>query len=284
MINAPFAQHQKSISARGEIIVHIYPKDIREIVFALPPKPEQTAIAAYLDGKTAQIDSLIAAKRRMIELLNEERMAIINEAVNGEGKGWERKKISHGFLRVGSGTTPPAGNPVYYDGEINWLQTGDLNDGTIVTTSRKISNRALKDFSTLRLYPKGSLVIAMYGATIGKLGILEVETTTNQACCVMSMPTAFEVKFVFYWFLSQKERVLSMAYGGGQPNISQELVKSLRLPCPAVEKQRTIIADIESKLKNHDQTTSKIQMEIDLLKEYRSSLINEIVTGKLKVA
>lgn len=257
--------------------------EIGNIQVLLPEPPEQTAIAAYLDEKTAQIDKLIAAKRRMIELLKEDRMAIINEAVSGEGKGWVRRKISHGFQQIGSGTTPAAGASVYYDGEINWLQTGDLNDGTIEHTSRTITDQALKDFTTLRVYPKGSLVMAMYGATIGKLGILGLATTTNQACCVMSNPTSFDTKFVFYWLLSHKEHVLSMAYGGGQPNISQELIKSIRIPCPIVNEQRRIVSEIELKLKDHDQHTSMFQREISLLNEYRTSLINEVVTGKLRV-
>jgi type I restriction enzyme S subunit len=95
LMNASFVQHQKSISAKGEIIVHIYPKDIREIIIPLPPKEEQAVIGNYLGKKTTQIDSLITKKQKLIELLKEERKVIINEAINGEGKNWKRKKLKY---------------------------------------------------------------------------------------------------------------------------------------------------------------------------------------------
>src|SRR5690606_495859 len=99
---------------------------------------------------------------------------------------WEVKKLTHIFFKIGSGTTPMAGSARYYeDGNVNFLQTGDLNDGYISATSKKITNEALKDYSSLKLFPQKSLVIAMYGATIGRVGILNIETTTNQACCVL---------------------------------------------------------------------------------------------------
>ena len=91
------------------------------------------------------------------------------------------------FGQIGSGTTPTSGKPEYYEnGEFNWLQTGDLNDSEIIETSKKITQKALDDNSTLRFYPLDSIVIAMYGATIGKTGILKIESTTNQACCVIT--------------------------------------------------------------------------------------------------
>ncbi|MBU1095526.1 MAG: restriction endonuclease subunit S [Bacteroidetes bacterium] len=110
---------------------------------------------------------------------------------------WEIKKISHIFNKIGSGTTPTSGNEKYYFGSINWLQTGDLNNGEINETSKKVTEKALKDFPTLREYSKGSLVIAMYGATIGKLGLLNINSTTNQACCVLSEPVNLITKYVF---------------------------------------------------------------------------------------
>ena len=139
---------------------------------------------------------------------------------------WEIMKTTHVFNKIGSGTTPTSTDTKYYDGEINWLQTGDLTDNIISETSKKITYKALKDFSTLKIYPKNSLVIAMYGATIGKAGILDIETATNQACCVLSNAKQILEKYAFYWFLASKNNIISMGYGGGQPNISQDHVSS----------------------------------------------------------
>lgn len=265
-------------------IAHLTGEKIKEVPFYLPPLPEQTAIAQYLDEKTALLNKLIANKQQLITLLKEERTALINEAVNGQGKNWERKKLSHGFNKIGSGTTPASGNEEYYtNGTINWLQTGDLNDGEINDTSKKITPKALQDYSPLREYPAGSLVVAMYGATIGRVGVLNIATTTNQACCVLSHPTSFNTWFVFYWFVGNKEFVISRSYGGGQPNISQEHIKSFRIPCPPLPEQQSIVAHIQTHTQRIDGTIAKIEKEIELLQEYKTALISEVITGKVKV-
>jgi type I restriction enzyme, S subunit len=196
---------------------------------------------------------------------------------------WQVKKLSHGFKKIGSGTTPTSGNTEYYlDGEFNWLQTGDLTNAVINTTSKKITKKALADFSTLRFYKPNSLVIAMYGATIGKTGILNIETTTNQACCVLSEPNSFESKYVFYWFNANKDIVISLSYGGGQPNISQEIIRAIRVPCPPKEEQATIAIFLDEKTAQIDTLITNKQNLIELLKEERTAIINEAVSGKGK--
>ncbi|MCA0387451.1 MAG: restriction endonuclease subunit S [Bacteroidetes bacterium] len=262
---------------------------------------EQTQIVSYLDEKTALIDKLISVKQRKIELLKEKRTALINHAVTkglnpnvkmkdsgiewiGEiPEHWGYKKTTHCFGLIGSGTTPTSNNPEYYeDGEINWLQTGDLNDGIISKTSKLITQKAFDDVN-LKLYPANSLIIAMYGATIGKVGLLKIETTTNQACCVLAQPRGVFVNYIFYWFISNKDKIVSLAYGGGQPNISQETIKSLRIHCPPIPEQTQIVTYLDEKTKEIDDLLNIEQKKIDLLKEYRQSLISEVVTGKIKV-
>lgn len=195
---------------------------------------------------------------------------------------WEVKKVTHVFNKIGSGTTPTAGALKYYDnGQINWLQTGDLNDGLIDDTNKKITKKAITDFSTLKQYPKESIVIAMYGATIGKLGYLNIETTTNQACCVLGNPNTFSSKYGFYSFMNAKTSIISMSYGGGQPNISQDLVKSLRLSVPPLPEQTAIAAFLDRKTALIDQAIAIKKKQIELLKERRQILIHNAVTRGL---
>lgn len=272
-----------------------------EMFFPYCQLPEQTQIVSYLDEKTALVDKLISVKQRKIELLKEKRYALINQAVtkglnpNVKMKDsgiewigkipehWGYKKTTHCFGLIGSGTTPTSNNPEYYeDGKINWLQTGDLTDGIITKTSKLITQKAFDDVN-LKLYPTNSLIIAMYGATIGKVGLLKIETTTNQACCVLAQPRGVFVNYIFYWFISNKDKIVSLAYGGGQPNISQETIKSLRIHCPPISEQTQIVSYLDEKTKEIDDLLNIEQKKIDLLKEYRQSLISEVVTGKIKV-
>ena len=274
---------------------------IKNFCVILPPKDEQEKITSYLDEKIAKIDASISGKEKFIELLKEQKQIIINNAVtkglnkNAKFKDsgvewlgeipshWKNIKTTHIFNRIGSGTTPTSTNTKYYDGEINWLQTGDLADDIIYKTSKKITHKALKDFSTLKIYPKNSLVIAMYGATIGKVGILDIETTTNQACCVLSDTKQILEKYAFYWFLASKNNIISLGYGGGQPNISQDLIKSLRITLPPKSEQEKIVEYIETKTAKIDKLVNLEQEYIKSLKEYKASLIDSVVTGKVRI-
>ncbi|BAV95364.1 restriction endonuclease subunit S [Ichthyobacterium seriolicida] len=275
---------------------------IKASKLVVPESEEQTQIANFLDLKTAQIDDLISKKEKLIELLKEERTANINQAVTKgldpnvpmkdsgiEWLGdipehWESWKISHAFEKIGSGTTPKSGNTKYHEeGTINWLNTGDLNNGVLYNCQKKITSAALEDYSSLKLYPKGSLVIAMYGATIGKTSLLEFETTTNQACCVFSESEKIDLRFLQHWFNGNKEHIINLAVGGGQPNISQDILKGIRIFCPSKIEQTQITNYLDCKTAQIDDLVSKKEKEIVLLNEYKTALISEVVTGKVDV-
>ncbi len=290
------------ISANGITRYGLGINKINSAPIFIPSYEEQTTIASYLDRKTAEIDELITKKERLLQLYEEEKTALINQAVTkglnphvpmkdsgidwlGEiPEHWEVKQLSYLFNKIGSGTTPKSDNPEYYEnGLINWLQTGDLNDDEIYYTSKRITERALKNYSTLRFYPVNSIVIAMYGATIGKTGILKIETTTNQACCVLAEPKNIEPKFMFYWFNSVKKLIISLSYGGGQPNINQEMIRVLRVQLPSRHEQAAIVQYIEKETVRIEAKVAKTKKLIELLKEYKTALISEVVTGKVKV-
>jgi type I restriction enzyme, S subunit len=192
---------------------------------------------------------------------------------------WEVKKVNYCFAQIGSGTTPTAGNQNYYgNGTYNWLQTGDLNDGEIFETAKKITQQALADYSTLRFYPVDSLVIAMYGATIGKTGLLKIQTTTNQACCVLSKPKNVNHRFAFYWLNSIRNHIISLSYGGGQPNINQEQIRNLRIQLPLESEQTAIASYLDRKTAEIDQLIADKKRLITLYEEEKTALINQAVT------
>ena len=130
---------------------------------------------------------------------------------------------------------------------------------------------------------KNSLIIAMYGATIGKISLLNFEACVNQACCVLANSKILKSRFVFYWFLGNKNSIISLSYGGGQPNISQDVIKTLKIQVPPKEKQSEIVRYLEQETSKIDLTIQKIQEHIKLLEEYKKSLIHHVVTGKVDV-
>lgn len=141
----------------------------------------------------------------------------------------------------GSGTTPSKSNPDYYNkGTIPWLLTGDLNNSIITEVPNKITELALEKTS-VKLNPIGSVLIAMYGATIGKLGILSVESTTNQACCACNVYKPFYNKYLFYFLMANKTNFTKQGEGGAQPNISKKKIINTLIPIPPLNEQYRIV-------------------------------------------
>jgi len=274
---------------------------IGDLPLCIPPEDERYALTNQIDRETARIDALIAKKTRFIELLKEKRQALITHAVTkgldptvqmkdsgvewiGEvPEHWSQWKMAHGFSKIGSGTTPPTSERKWYEGgTVNWVTTGELREGVIYGTETKVNVEAIKEFSALKIHPAGSVVIAMYGATIGRLGILGEDATTNQACCVLSGAIAISQRFVFYWLLASKKAIIDLfASGGAQPNINMEKVSELRVPCPSVNEQAQIADYLDVHCDRIDLLIAKVQRSIDLLKERRSAFITAAVTGQI---
>lgn len=194
---------------------------------------------------------------------------------------WEVRKITTLLDNIGSGTTPPNNTDFYENGIIPWLNTGDLTDNYVDLIENKITEYALNQYSALKIFPKDSVVIAMYGATIGKLGILRESASTNQACCVMQCNDNLYFKFLFYSLYGYREYILTLSYGSGQPNISQKIIKDLRLPTPPLKTQQKIADYLDEKCGEIDATIAKQKESIEKLKAYKQSLISETVTKGL---
>lgn len=195
---------------------------------------------------------------------------------------WEVMKTSLAFHGIGSGTTPSTSKKEFYDDNDGyyWLQTGDLNDGLINDTSKKNTKLAISQCN-LKFYPIDSIVIAMYGATIGKVGILGIKTATNQACCVLPANKNMNFKFAFYEFLACKPALLVSAIGGGQPNISQDVIRKQKIAIPPLLEQNIIATYLDKKCSEIDNVISAQQKRIALLQELKQSVITHAVTKGL---
>ena len=179
-----------------------------------------------------------------------------------------------------AGATPSRGFADYYKGNIPWLKTGDLNDGYIYTVPEFISNLALQDCS-LKLNPAGSILIAMYGATIGKLGILRVPMTTNQACCACIPFNGLFNLYLFYCLMANKAKFISQGAGGAQPNISKEKILRFPIPLPPLAEQKRIVAALEASLKLVD-TIAKDSADLDkALNFLRQKVLDMAMRGLL---
>lgn len=146
----------------------------------------------------------------------------------------------------GAGSTPSRTNISYYkDGTIPWIKTGDLNDGLLSQSSEMITIKA-KEECNMKIRRKGDILIAMYGATVGKLAILDIEAATNQACCSCSTYDGVSNMYLFYYLKSKKEDFIKASFGGAQPNISKNLLEKTLIPLPPFAEQQRIVEKLNA--------------------------------------
>ena len=159
-------------------------------------------------------------------------------------QGWAWARLGE----VGSwkaGATPSRKVADYYvGGVIPWLKTGDLNDGVVTYIPESITEKAIAETS-VRLNPVGTVLIAMYGATIGRIGLLGIAATTNQACCACIVERQIYNRYLFFYLMAQREHFRSLGGGGAQPNISKDIITSYPFPVPPLAEQRRIVAKID---------------------------------------
>ncbi len=180
----------------------------------------------------------------------------------------------------GSGGTPSRKVHEYYMGDIPWVKTGELNDSYIFETEEHITEDAV-NHSSAKMFPVNTVVIAMYGATIGKVGILGIEATTNQACACAVTNTTTDSKYLFYYARSQKTAFIDKGKGGAQPNISQEIIKNHSFPLPPLPEQQRIVDRIESLFAQLDEAKEKAQAALDSFEPRKAAILHKAFTGEL---
>lgn len=182
----------------------------------------------------------------------------------------------------GSGGTPSRKNSEYYKGNILWIKTGELNDSYIYDTEEKITDEAISH-SSAKLFPPNTVVIAMYGATIGKVGILGIEATTNQACACGVCSQILNYMYLFYYVCLQKDAFIGKAKGGAQPNISQDVIKRHAIPLAPFAEQQRIVDHIERLFTRLDKAKEKAQAVVDGFELRKSAILHKAFTGHLTI-
>ena len=273
--------------------------DLGLISIKIPTPTRQQTIADYLDRETARIDALIEKKHRQVKLLEErfnaEGLNIISGvstdfesssnksgSVNGSSE-WLPLKLAW-FLKTGSGTTPTSGTANYYSEDgIPWVTTAELREDVILKTSMGVTDEARRNFSALKVFPPGTVLVAMYGATVGRAAVLGIEACVNQACCAVYGHGRINLDFFYWWARLHRQDLIDLGYGSGQPNISQDTIRSLRINTPSVEQQVAIVRYLTNSWTRTEALLNMTKQHIQLLVERKQSMITAAVMGELKI-
>jgi len=275
-------------------------EDVKSLKFVSPSIEEQIQISSYLDNKTSLIDRLINNNKKLIKLLEEKRTALINKVITkgldpnvkmkdsgiewiGEiPEHWEVKRLK--FLgQIVGGSTPSSSEEAFWDGDINWITTADMGNtkGKYIYKSKRTITKAGLDSIGNKIFPVGSLIISNR-APIGYVFISQLPSATNQGC-----KTIYDIKgnvdFMYYYLISIRNILESLGKGTTFKELSDTSLESIKVPFPSQLEQNKIVEYLDKKTSCIDETINKVKDENKLLREYRASLISNVVTGKIKV-
>lgn len=194
---------------------------------------------------------------------------------------WEREALGQ-ICSTSSGGTPNRKNKTFYvNGVIPWVKSGELRNNTICFSEELITEEALKN-SSAKVFPKGTLLIAMYGATIGKLAFLGIDAATNQAVCGIFKNPKVLLKYLYFYLLFQRPNLIKRGIGDAQPNISQTILKQLYVSYPAeIREQERIVARIEELFSELDKAVETLNTTKQQLAVYRQAVLKEAFIGAL---
>lgn len=268
----------------------------------IPTVDEQKRIAEYLDQQCAHIDAVIEKTKASIEEYKKLKQAVITQVVTKGVRGdrpmkesgiewigeipadWGLPKLKY-ISKIGSGATPDRGKKEYWNGDIPWIKTGELQGNIIINSEEYITENGMKNSSVI-LFPENTILMAMYGQgkTRGMTAKLGINSTTNQACAgIQVSKDGTVVDFVWKFLVGSYDAIREKAQGSGQPNLNIALIEDFYITLPPSDEQLEIVEYLESKCPEIDKLVNKKEVFLAELESYKKSLIYEYVTGKKEV-
>jgi restriction endonuclease S subunit len=265
---------REEIESRTRGIIGGITRDIENIEFVVPLLPEQKRIVDLISS----VDSYIGALQQQLESAKRSRNAVLLELLTAGGEEWVETTLGE-IANWGSGGTPKADNPDFYDGEIPWCVIGDLTESEVWETEKRITNLGISN-SSAKVIDPGSVLLAMYGASIGRTGISAIPMATNQAIAFARChPNLALPKYLLAYLQTQKSKFVEMGQGAAQPNISQTIIKSWPIDLPPIPYQNHLVSTMDV----FDATLFTLQSNIHSSKLLRSSLLSDLLSGEHEI-
>lgn len=279
LLLSPNVVKQFEEGARGSTVRNLNTNIVSQTSVIVPSLSEQQRIVALLDAEFAKIDVLKANAEKNLQNAKELFQAALKKELEPK-EGWNEKKIGELF-ETGSGGTPLKMHKEYYEGgNIPWLRSGEVCKKYITETELFITKLGL-DNSSAKYFPSNTIVVAMYGATAGQVGILKIQTTTNQAVCGIFPNELYIPEFVYYSIQSKQENLVSQATGNAQPNISQIKIKNLSIPILPLSDQQSIVARLDTLDEKCKVLQANYEKTLSLCDDLKQALLRKAFNGEI---
>jgi type I restriction enzyme, S subunit len=280
-------EQQKELSkrAQGKSVVHLHNSDLKKVNLVFPKREEQTKIGNFFK----KVDDLIVLHQQELATLKQTKQGFLQKLFPKEGKSvpefrfpgfsgdWKLKKLGDVLESLYNGQTPSRNKKEFWNGDINWLTSGELNRSTVNSATEKITELGQKD-ANLKVVPKNTFVIAITGleaaGTRGNCGILGIDTTLNQSCMALfPKKSLLDTHFLFQWYRMVGENYgLRFTQGTKQQSYNAEIIKKLDICLPKIEEQ----IKIGKFFKHFDETIELQEKELEALKETKKAFLQKM--------
>lgn len=279
--------------SKGINLPRISESAISQFPFPLPPIDEQREIIAYLEANLAKIDQVTEKFEIFLESSEKRVESLLEAAVQGyltedwrnqndyNRDEWKRTTLGEAF-KWSSGGTPSRKYPDYFTGSIPWVKSGELLDSIVDDTEEHVTEEAIKN-SSAKIFHQGSVAIAMYGATIGRVGILGIDAATNQAIAVAQTAEHTLVRYLFFYLRANRTRFIALGKGGAQPNISQRIIRAFPYEYPDIAEQEKILQLVDLNLDALSSVESMVEEALENLRVSRQSFVSAALAGQFNI-
>lgn len=268
----------KSVT-RGATVHRLETPVLQGLPIPVPPLAEQERIVSILDEALAEIDQATQDCS-----LNLWRAAWLFDSVLAqllhESEIGDLAALGSVCVTSAGGTPPKSDKQNYAGGTVPWILSGEVNQPEITGATNFISDRGLAN-SSAKVFPPETVLVAMYGATAGKVSILRIAASTNQAVCGILPNDQYIPEFLVWYLRSKSHEIIAQAQGNAQPNLSQAKIRQTLIPILPIEDQQAIVASVESVLAAVSDYRRRAERKLELLCELRASLLNHAITGQL---
>lgn len=257
-------------------------KLVKEMFFSIPPLEEQKRIVAKLDILFAKIDKAIALYQKNVEEANVFMASVLNDVFVELEEKYPLKKVSDGLKNILTGTTPPTKEEKYYnEPSINWYSPSDFGKSKVLSISKNMINSIALTDKKAKIYEKNTLLLVAIGATVGKIGVIKEEASSNQQITAMKFKDDIDVDFSYYWFYYIKQIVINTASVATLPIINQSAIKDLKFIIPPLKTQQKVVSYLDE-ISQKMEKIKQIQKEkMQSLKALKASILDQAFKGEL---